>query len=29
MDQFDWERLTISDDRSENVRRLSETTFDV
>ena len=25
MDQFDWERFTISDDPSENVRRLSET----
>ena len=25
MNQFDWERLTISDDPSENVRRLSKT----
>ena len=25
MDQFDWERFTISDGPSENVRRLSET----
>ena len=25
MDQFDWERFTISDDPSDNVRRLSET----
>ena len=25
MDQFDWERFTICDDPSENVRRLSET----
>ena len=25
MDQFDWEHFTISDDPSENVRRLSET----
>ena len=25
MDQFDWERFTISVDLSENVRRLSET----
>ena len=25
MDQFDWERFTISDDPSENVRPLSET----
>ena len=29
MDQFDWERLTISDDPSDNVRRLSETLYDV
>ena len=27
MDQFDWERFTISDDPSDNVRRLSETLF--
>ena len=25
MNQFDWERLSISDDPSENVRRLSKT----
>ena len=29
MDQFDWERLTISDDPSDNVSRLSETLYDV
>ena len=27
MEQFGWERLTISDDPSDNVRRLSDTLF--
>ena len=27
MDKFDWERFSISDDPSDNVRRLSETLF--